>query len=335
MTVLADTRAKPVGILQAWGSETSYPDATPFVSYIGPVHESGEPQEMGWSSGISTEDVTAVVSSHWHTEMPTAMGWAWAPWASWLFTPVIRSLTSVIPGVEFGDIVSEAAFPLRSGTSVATITVLPVSGDPSVVYAGQVATTPMSSWCEVGKVRLLLPYFSPRSFRVREALWEDTGSYSQDPRLSDAMAAIRDLTRWLNRSQSEIADICKFSLRASRYWSSGKIKVPRLSTVRRLHEVHTFVGSLVDAVGRQSAREWLDQPSPTGISRLEILAAPDGVTTLLREASPLLFADAPHPERPQPEAVEEAEAADLADAYRPLQLHGPVRRPRRAPRRGE
>lgn len=260
------------------------------------------------------------------------MGRLWTPW---IFTPVGGHLTSTFPSVEFGVIGSETISSVTGAASVATTTVLPASGVSSLLRAEQVATAFTTSWDEVAKVRLLLPGFSSWTLRIQENPWKELGHYDQDPRLSEALAEIRDLTRWLNRSQSEIAEICSFSLRASRYWESGKTKTPRTATVRRLHEVHAFVGSLVDAVGRQDAREWLDQRSPTGISRLEVLATPDGVTTLLREASRLLFAEAPQADRPRPEGVEAAEAADLAGAYEPLQSRRPVRRPRKAPRSGE
>jgi hypothetical protein len=330
MTVLAETQARPVGILQAWESETSYPDETPFVSEIGPVNRVRDFQGLGWFTGISVEDVTPLIAGLRLAAIPGGVGRVWAPWS---FISAVNNLVPAISGFGFQGNASESAI-LASGASGVAITVLAGSGILPFTYTGQTAMT-ATSWSPVEEVRLLLPGFAPGILRVREAFWEASGHSWEDPRLSDTMAAIRDLTRWLNRSQSEIADICRFSLRASRYWGSGKTKAPRPATVRRLHEVHSFVGSLVDAVGRQRARQWLDRPLATGKSRLDVLATPDGVTTLLREASHLLFAEAPRGERPRPESVEAVEASDVAEEYEPLHSRSAARRPRRAPRHGE
>lgn len=62
MTVLADAQAKLVGYLQAWESETNYPDETPFVSDIGSVGRPEGQWVTGWLRGISIESVTPLVS---------------------------------------------------------------------------------------------------------------------------------------------------------------------------------------------------------------------------------------------------------------------------------
>jgi hypothetical protein len=341
VTVSADVQTSPVGYLQAWESESSYPDETPFVSDIGPVGRPEGQWGAGWLRGISAENITPLISGSQFAQIPGNMGRLWMPW---IYSPAAIRQTSIFSGLEFGLIGYGSIASITGGGIAAanvilaaggTTIVLPASGVSSILHAASVATTLTTSWGEVGRVHLLMPDASSRALPVLESSWRDFGHHDRDLRLSEALTEIRDLTRWLNRSQSEIADICRFSLRASRYWESGKTRVPRPATVRRLHEVHTFVGSLVDAVGRQGAREWLDQRSPIGISRLDVLATPDGITTLIREASRFLFAEAPRPERPRPEGMDAAEAADLAEAYRPLQPRGTVRRPRKAPRSGE
>ena len=330
MTVLPEAQAKPVGFLQGWQSDSAYPGETAFVSDIGLVTR-GRTRNPGWLGGIEFDNATPLVSSFRHANIPAIEGRMWVPWA---FTSVVSGSTSILSRAECETLGSVPALPVTTGSNITTTTILPSVGSQSILCAGLTAASITPLWNEVDKIRLLLPGFSPQAVRIHEGFYEKSDLHEDDSRASYALTAIRDLTRWLNRTQIEIAEMCGFSLRISRYWGSGKIKAPREATVRRLHEVHAFVGSLVDAVGRRKAQEWLLQPSSMGTSRYELLAVPDGVTTLLREASSLMFVEASRPERPLPQSVEVEETADLADAYKPLQSSSPIRRPRRVPRNG-
>jgi hypothetical protein len=139
-----------------------------------------------------------------------------------------------------------------------------------------------------------------------------------------------DLMRWLNRSRDEVADICRVSTRTSQYWASGKR--PRPATVRRLYEVHSFVGSLVRVLGRGRTRQWLDEEGEQeSATRLQVLATDDGLASVIREASPLLFVEAPRGERPRPESLEDEEIAEGSEPFSPARLEGTPRRPRRPP----
>jgi hypothetical protein len=333
MTALADApQSMSVGFLQAWESETSYPDETPVISDLAWARPPEARPGPTWLRGFTIAHTTPAISSHVTAGLPNDMGRVWLPWA---FTPANTSFGIVVSSIGLGAIASGTVLAIGGGVGAGATTVLPASGVLSLMNPGQITVFTTSLWDEVDEIRLLAPGLLPRMLRVRETPWEQLSRQKPDPRLSDAVAAIDDLMRWLSLGQDEIADICHFSLRASRYWGSGKTKVPRPTTVRRLHEVHALVGSLVRTVGRQRARDWLDQSGPAGERRLDVLAGDGGVSSLLREASRLLFAEAPRPERPRPESLDAAESARSAEAYAPMESQGPVRRPRRVPHRGE
>ncbi len=326
MIPVVERPVEPIGTIQTWESETSYPDETPFVSKLGwserPEHYTGPT----WLRGVVVTDLTPILSTLRVHAVGDRMGRVWMPWA---FAP-ISGYGMVISSV---DPVAMASGVVVGASGLGATTVLPACDVLRLMNPGQIMAETTPLWEEAGEIRLLAPGLLPRTLRVRETF--ELFSRSRDPRLSEALAAITDVGRWLNRSPKNVAEMCRFSLRASRYWGSGKTKSPRPSTVRHLHEVHSFVGSLVRAVGTQQARDWLAQPSHAGEVRLDVLAMEQGVKTLLREANPLLFAEAALPERPRPETLHTAEVEAAAEPYAPFPRQGPPRRPRRAPRRGE
>lgn len=327
------TSQKTVGVLQAWESQSIYPEETSFVSELTWGYQPEQRSMPGWLRGITIDDVTPTIGL-WTTGLPNYTGRQWVPWS--LISTAGEVGSTILSASGISATASSITLANATAGGSGTTTILPTIGLSSLIYPSQIlATTLTSLWEEPHEILLLTPGLLPRTFRVREKFWEEFSLRASDPRLADALDAFQDLGRWLNRSQDELVEICRISLRTFRYWTSGKTKSPRPNSVRRLHEVHAFVGSLVRTQGRQRARDWLEQPSGTGVSRIHVLATEDGLTTLVREASPWLFTKAPRPEAPQPELTEAAEAEVAAEPYEPSLFHGPIRRPRRTPRTGK
>lgn len=337
MTAISEWQAvrspQTVGVLQAWESQNIYPEETAFVSEVPWARQPESRRVPGWLRGITFSDVTPTIRA-WTTGLPSEMGRSWLPWS---FAPAANEVNSVfVSSSGLGAIASGVVLSSTAAIGVGTTTVIPASGVFGLINPGQIIGTELTPlWEELHKVLLLTPGLLPRVLRIREKFWEDYIPGSSDPRLADALASFQDLGRWLNRSPDELAEICRISLRAFRYWSSGKTKHPRPGSVRRVHDVHAFVGSLVRTLGRQRTRDWLEQVSAEGVPRLHILATEDGLTTLMREASPWLFAESPRSEPPRPEPTEAAESEAATEPYEPSLFRGPIRRPRRAPRSGE
>jgi hypothetical protein len=155
-------------------------------------------------------------------------------------------------------------------------------------------------WDENLVVTLLMPGLAPRKLRIKqEGDWLrkiDTMS----PVASSSVDAIRELGKWLNVSREDVAEICRFSIRAAQYWSQGT--TPRPVTVRRLFEIHALVRALHHSIGRRATLEWLQAPCSTGVSRLEMLAHRDGPAEVARAAAGFLFVE---PARERPHLVEE------------------------------
>lgn len=147
--------------------------------------------------------------------------------------------------------------------------------------------------------------------------------------IAKAMEAVTDVARWLSVSQRDAARLCQVSVRATQYWVSGKTKVPRPSSVRRLYAVHAFLKALTERLGEEGATVWLRQPSETGPMRLALLESEEGPATLLDEAASILFEMSPQPERPIREDLDAERADAWAAPYERTAFHGPVRRPRR------
>jgi hypothetical protein len=255
------------------------------------------------------------------------MPWAFAARARTDF-PVSFTVSSVGMGATAAGVVLTNVFGGLVGT-----TVLPAEGVFRLINPGQITVETTPLWEEVGEIRLFAPGLLPRTLHVQET--GDLPSTGTDPRAAEALTAIAEIGRWLNRSPKDVAELCRFSLRAARYWGSGKTARPRPSTVRHLYEVHSFVGSLVRSIGMQSAREWLALPTETGDRRLDVLATEQGIKGLLREAGDVLFSQAPARERPVPESLVTAEDDLDAEPYAPSSNTAPPRRARRAPRRAE
>jgi hypothetical protein len=218
------------------------------------------------------------------------------------------------------------AFPL-SMTNV-----LPARGVFGFINPGQLAATTTPLWDEVGELHLITPGMRPRVLRLPEIIGHFVPKELVPQRTHEALSALNELMQWLVRNRDEVASVCNFSLRASRYWDTGM--TPRPSTVRHLFDVHAFVGSLVQAVGAPRARAWLDEPATKGALRFDDLRTPSRLTALLREANELLFVGAPLPEAPMPEAEAAAIDAKSAEPYRPAEFRAPPRRARRPPSRG-
>lgn len=328
MIKLAKRSVEPIGTIQAWEQETDYPDETPFFSDLGWAREGANSRATGWVRGLVVSDPTPPLTSLGAHMLGRQMGRVWMPWALASVADPGVTVFTIDMGAMAPGVVLAGALGGIGGTAV-----LPLSGVVRLMNPGEVTVDTTRLWEEVGEIHVIAPGLLPRTICVRDP--SDSLPTEIDERSAEALAAIADVGLWLNRSQKEVAELCRFSLRASRYWGSGETASPRPSTVRHLYEVHSFVNSLVRTMGRQGARYWLTQPSITGDLRLEVLGHENGTTALLREASADLFAEPPPAERPLPESVHTAESDLHAEPYVPATHLAPPQRPRRAPHPGE
>jgi hypothetical protein len=309
---------EPLGTLEAWRtSSASDVDETPLVS----------PRA---STTFPSPDSTPVLSERPRRLEPQGFeGSVWLPWA---FMPAQSIAGMTVTSVGLGAIASGIVLRCAAGFPLSATDVLPARGVFGLINPGQLvaATTPL--WDEIGELHLITPGMMPRVLRLPEILGHFVPDEPVVERTHEALSALNELMRWMSRSRDEVASVCNFSLRASRYWDTGM--TPRPSTVRHLFDVHAFVGSLVHAVGAPRARAWLDQPASAGALRFDGLRTPEGITALLRDANALLFVGAPLPEAPMPEAAAAAMEVESAEPYRPAEFRAPPRRARRPPSRG-
>lgn len=322
--------AEKIGRIESWRSETgSSLDGTPLISREAWGGGSDEPRLEPLRSGDQTPVLSMGEEGYTFFDLTEQPSWErlWIPWA---FEPSPRYTvgTSNFAPLEAGPSLHTA---WSTAAETTTTKVLPATGVFRLVSPGAIAiTTTTPLWEEAATLVVKTPGLVPRMVRLRESVADLFDSLAKgNPRAADAVSAMSDLMRWLNRDRDEVADICRFATRTSQYWSTGK--KPRPATVRRLFEVHSFVASLVRAVGRSQAREWLEGRPNEEASRLEILATEEGLTRVIRDASSLLFTDRVRGERPRPESIEAAEAASIAEEFAPIQVKGEPRRPRRPP----
>lgn len=322
-----------VGRVESWQSESGhYLEGTPFVSkFVESVPWGPKSGSVGWLRDTPTPESTPVLGTTPRVSTVSGNWLAERVWMPWTFEPVVGYGVAV-SSVGLGAIASGINLIAAGSLAIGSTEVLPAVGVFPLINPSQITMNTTSLWDEAGAIRLLTPGLRPRTLRIRESIADLLTLRNIDPRASDAISAVSDLMRWLNRGRDEVADICRFSLRSSHYWATGK--TPRPTTVRRLYEVHGFVASLVHALGRLRAREWLEESSGGFASRLQLLATEEGIATILREASPILFAEQRPLERPRPEPVEAAEAAAAAGEYDPGRFRGEPRRPRRTPADG-
>jgi hypothetical protein len=316
----------PVGVLEAWESEPTYPAETPFVSEIRWLSGSESYQGPQWLRGIAVADMTPITIAL----SVVGLGGVGKSW-SWKVGQVGFSTDPF--GSRWPAIEQTATVQVVEGSTPFSVTRGLTSNSLAVPTMGQPVSALTAYWTEADELLRLIRASVSKPWPSREVLWEPFAFQENDVRRTEAMTALGDLMRWLSLNQAEVADVCQFSLRASRYWGGASPKSPRPTTVRRLHEVHAFVGSLVRAMGRDRARAWLDQSSAGG-TRLDRMAA-EGVTNLVREASGILFAAPPRPDYPRSARMEAEEEEAMAQPYEPIQQLRPPRRPRTSPQRGE
>lgn len=315
-----------VGRIESWRSDTgSYLDETPIIS-LDP--EGPESRVIELRAPEQTPVLGIVEEAHAYLRPRWSWERVWIPWA---FEPSPYDAES---GVSVGVLVGEATSSFHTvWSTVAEATrVLPATGVFHLISPVSVAVSNMMTplWEEASSVIVRTPGFAPRMLRLLEPMAGVVDPLARDPRAVEAASAMFDLMRWLNRSRDEVADICRVATRTSQYWATGK--KPRPATVRRLYELHAFVGSLVRALGKGRARQWLDEESEhEGPTRLEVLATKDGLASVIREASPLLFVEAARGERPRPESMEDEEIAQGSETFTPVRVEAAPRRPRRPP----
>jgi hypothetical protein len=309
---------EPVGTIEAWRTNSASDiDETPLVSRLN-------------ETAFTSPDATPVLSERTFTLGRRAFeGSVWVPWA---FVPAQTLAGEAVSSVGLGAIASGIVIHCASLHPLSATHVMPAPGVFGLINPGQlsVATTPL--WDEVGALHLITPGLLPRVLLLPEIHRHFAPEDPTAQRTREALSAIADLMLWLSRSRDDVASICNFSLRASRYWDAGM--TPRPGTVRQLLDVRAFVRALVGSIGAMRARAWLDQPGPNGALRIEGLRSPDGITELLREASEVLFVRAPLETIPAPEAAAAAVEAESAQTYQPREFRAPPRRPRRPPARG-
>lgn len=139
---------------------------------------------------------------------------------------------------------------------------------------------------------------------------------SPQDRATRAIRAVNDIAGWLGVSEAEAAQLAGGYRRSLYNWKKGI--QPYDGPTLDLFETHAFVASLVGALGRTEAREWLET-GQAGTLRRSMLKDAEGRRKLSKLAKPLLYpspAPAPrwepteglHPTPPPPADTEEHEA---------------------------
>ena len=131
------------------------------------------------------------------------------------------------------------------------------------------------------------PLLAPPFLQPADVRWSLISPFREPDILDDAKRP--DLARqydevlnWLHLSTEEMRQATGIGRSTRHYWDTGS---GRLSTGRRLNQVHGLVKSLVDRLGAASAQQWFGAGDPTG---LELLKAEE-LTELTRRASAVLF----------------------------------------------
>ena len=126
-----------------------------------------------------------------------------------------------------------------------------------------------------------------------------------------ALAAVRDLCEWLYLPESAVARLCNFSVRSIANWRQGR--EPRPATVRRLLEVRSTIGALIEARGLDGARALLAATPDVEVSgEVERLMDEGGLAKLSDEIGPQLFES---PKR-RPLVGAEPEERSIEDDFR-------------------
>lgn len=104
-----------------------------------------------------------------------------------------------------------------------------------------------------------------------------------------ALQALDMLTTSLLISETEAAAVAGISRNTVRGWREGRVPYP--ATTRRLFRL----ANVFEAIERSNTRvaDWIEQASPTGPPRRELLLADDGPAMLARDAATLLFGAPP------------------------------------------
>jgi hypothetical protein len=112
-------------------------------------------------------------------------------------------------------------------------------------------------------------------------------------RAQRAVAAVRDLARWLGTTERNAADLAGNYRRSYYNWLKGMQPYP--ATTLNLYEAHALVASLVDAFGdERAAKAWLDSREGPG-NWQPLLATQEGRARLTRAASTVLFKPSDRP----------------------------------------
>jgi hypothetical protein len=137
-----------------------------------------------------------------------------------------------------------------------------------------------------------------------------------------AYRAFKDLGRWLDAEDGQIADMVGIG-RTTPYTWKREGREPRAGTAQRIYEHHATMDALQRRLGEEGLRRWLHEGVPT--RRDAVLAG--GLTDLERDVHEVLF------RRPVDQEVDLAAAPeDTTSAVFPAQT-APVRPSGRRPRR--
>lgn len=310
-----------VGTVETWSVDADQSvRGTSFFSFVEDGALGTDPTGERWWAIAREPDATPLLMRR-----PEFERLATPRWLPWVFKPAASPWlsSSVGLGVNASGIV---LLGLAAGTRIIDATeVLPVPMVFGLINPGQLRnrTTELS---EAGCLMLIAPGLPTRGVRIHD-FPDPAVTPLSTQRTTQALSAVADLMTWLHRSRDEIGDIAGFSLRASQYWAHGM--KPRPATVRRLFEIHALTSSLVRELGDSGAREWLQQPAAEGQTRVDLLATREGFAEVLREASPLIFAERPRVERPIPETADLDGTAAMAEEHDSTPFAGGPRRPRR------
>jgi transcriptional regulator with XRE-family HTH domain len=106
------------------------------------------------------------------------------------------------------------------------------------------------------------------------------------PLRARALSAVSHLAESLGLAESRVADLAGISRNSVRNWRNGQDPYP--ATVKRLFQLSNLVSALEGALGPALLSAWLDDQVGL-VTRRELLAHPDGLNRVTRDAAEILF----------------------------------------------
>jgi hypothetical protein len=125
---------------------------------------------------------------------------------------------------------------------------------------------------------------APTTTQVVDLSGVEVADEVEDGHVSQAFDAFKDLVRWLQATDDEVASMVGVGRTTPYAWKRDG-REPRRSTVRKLFQTHAVLAGLVNKLGEDAAVNWLVLDDP---SRRERVLAGD-LASVQNEARPLLF----------------------------------------------